>query len=177
MLAAVQYGWLPAPEALRAPLQQGLLPPVPLAAYTIVANVGGCIATALLVGHLSESLTRTGADLQRATTSLADLTTLSQRVIDSMAGGLIVTDAQGVVVLFNRTAETITGRRADDVLGQPMDRVLPLPTAECGDRPAGPPGVHVHAHRRQRHRTRCDRRAAAGRSAVRGPASWSPSRT
>ena len=108
VLAAVQYGWLPAPETLRAPLQQGLLPAVPLAAYTIVANVGGCIATALLVGHLSESLTRTGADLQRATTSLADLTTLSQRVIDSMAGGLIVTDAQGVVVLFNRTAETIT---------------------------------------------------------------------
>ncbi len=97
LLAAVQYGWLPVPEALRAPLQQGLLPAVPLAAYTIVANVGGCIATALLVGHLSESLTRTGADLQRATTSLADLTTLSQRVIDSMAGGLIVTDAQGVV--------------------------------------------------------------------------------
>ena len=129
VLAAVQYGWLPAPEALRVPLQQGLLPPVPLAAYTIVANVGGCIATALLVGHLSESLTRTGADLQRATTSLADLTTLSQRVIDSMAGGLIVTDAQDVVVLFNRTAETIIGRRADDVLGQPMDRVLPLPTA------------------------------------------------
>jgi two-component system sensor histidine kinase PilS (NtrC family) len=66
------------------------------------------------------------------TTSLADLTTLSQRVIDSMAGGLIVTDAQGVVVLFNRTAETIIGRRADDVLGQPMDRVLPLPTAVAG---------------------------------------------
>ena len=46
-----------------------------------------------------------------------------------MAGGLIVTDAHGVVVLFNRTAETITSRRADDVLGQPMDRVLPLPMA------------------------------------------------
>jgi two-component system sensor histidine kinase PilS (NtrC family) len=132
LLAAVQYGWLPAPETLRAPLQQGLLPAVPLAAYTIVANVGGGIATALLVGHLSESLTRTDADLQRATTSLADLTTLSQRVIDSMAGGLIVTDAHGIVVLFNRTAETIIGRRADDVLGQPMDRVLPLPTAVAG---------------------------------------------
>ena len=151
-------------------LQQGLLPPVPLAAYTIVANVGGCIATALLVGHLSESLTRTGADLQRATTSLADLTTLSQRVIDSMAGGLIVTDAQGVVVLFNRTAETITGRRADDVLGQPMRSGAAAADGDCGHRPAGPPGMHLHAHRRQRHRTRCDRRAAACRWRCRGPA-------
>jgi len=129
LLAAAQYGWLPVPAPLRDPLQHGLLPPLPLAAYTVVANVGGFVATALLVGHLSESLSRTGADLARATSSLADLTTLSQRVIDSMAGGLLVTDAQGAVVLFNRTAETITGRRADDVLGQAIGRVLPLPQA------------------------------------------------
>ncbi len=133
LLAAAQYGWLPVPAPLRDPLQHGLLP-LPLAAYTVVANVGGFVATALLVGHLSESLSRTGADLARATTSLADLTTLSQRVIDSMAGGLLVTDAQGAVVLFNRTAETITGRRADDVLGQAIGRVLPLP------RPVRTPG-------------------------------------
>ena len=127
VLAGVQYGWLPVPAALAWPTSGGLLPPLPLAAYTMVANIGGFIATALLVGHLSESLTRTGADLERATTSLADLTTLSQRVIDSMAGGLIVTDAHGDVVLFNRTAETITGRRADDVLGQTLRHVVPLP--------------------------------------------------
>ncbi len=130
ILVGVQYGWLPAPATLTAPLQRGLLPPLPLAAYTVVANLGGFIATALLVGHLSESLTRTGADLQRATTSLADLTTLSQRVIDSMAGGLIVTDAHGAVVLFNRTAESITGRRADEVLGKALRHVVPLPAAD-----------------------------------------------
>jgi two-component system sensor histidine kinase PilS (NtrC family) len=129
VLAAVQYGWIPAPSLLRDPLASGLLPPVPLAAYTVVANVGGLLATALLVGHLSETLTRTGADLARATTSLADLTTLSQRVIDSMAGGLIVTDAHSAVVLFNRTAETIIGRRAEDVLGQGIGHVLPLPSS------------------------------------------------
>lgn len=129
LLAAVQYGWVPVPVALHDPLQSGLLPPVPLAVYTVVANVGGLVATALLVGHLSESLTRTGADLARATSSLADLTTLSQRVIDSLAGGLIVTDAQSAVVLFNRTAESITGRRAEDVLGQELGHVLPLPAA------------------------------------------------
>jgi two-component system sensor histidine kinase PilS (NtrC family) len=131
VLAAVQYGWLPAPAVLAWPTHGALLPPLPLAAYTVVANIGGFIATALLVGHLSESLTRTGADLVRATTSLADLTTLSQRVIDSMAGGLIVTDAHGDVVLFNRTAETITGRRADDVLGQTLRHVIPLPLGDA----------------------------------------------
>ncbi len=130
VLVAVQYGWLPAPATLTAPLQRSLLPPLPLAAYTVVANLGGFLATALLVGHLSESLTRTGHDLQRATTSLADLTTLSQRVIDSMAGGLIVTDAHGAVVLFNRTAESITGRRADEVLGRALRHVVPLPASD-----------------------------------------------
>lgn len=137
LVAAAQYGWLPVPPTLLGPLRVAALPPLPLAGYTVVANVGGFVATALLVGHLSESLVRTDADLARATTSLADLTTLSQRVIDSMAGGLLVSDAQGIVVLFNRTAETITGRRSDDVLGQPLARVLPLPET------ANDPGVPV----------------------------------
>jgi two-component system sensor histidine kinase PilS (NtrC family) len=127
-IAAVQYGWIPVPELLRGPLRALLLPAVPLAAYTVVANVGGLLATALLIGHLSESLSRSDADLARATSSLADLTTLSQRVIDSMTGGLIVTDAQGGIVLFNRTAEAIVGRRAEDVLGQSIGHVLPLPS-------------------------------------------------
>ena len=132
-MTAAQYGTLPVPSPMRSPLQRGLLPLAPLAGYTVAANLGGFVAIALLVGHLSETLTRTGADLARATSSLADLTTLSQRVIDSMTGGLIVTDAHGVVVLFNRTAETITARRAEDVLGQPIERVLPLPSAAAAD--------------------------------------------
>jgi two-component system sensor histidine kinase PilS (NtrC family) len=129
LMTTMQYGWLPAPLGLGENLSRSPLPRAPLAGYTVAANLGGSVAIALLVGHLSESLSRTGADLVRATTSLADLTTLSQRVIDSMAGGLLVTDAQGAVVLFNRTAETITGRRSEDVLGQPIVRVLPLPAA------------------------------------------------
>ncbi|HTV01395.1 MAG TPA: ATP-binding protein [Luteitalea sp.] len=129
LMATMQYGWLPSPSILQSRAGRSLLPGGALAGYTVAANLGGSVAIALLIGHLSETLTRTGADLARATSSLADLTTLSQRVIDSMAGGLIVTDAQGHVVLFNRTAENITGRRADDVLGYPMSRVLVLPVA------------------------------------------------
>ncbi len=125
-IAAAQYGWMAAPSAPLQPVPRGPLPLTPLAGYAVVANVGGLVAMALLVGQLSESLSRTGADLARATTSLADLTTLSQRVIDSMAGGLIVVDAHGAVVLFNRTAETIMGVRAEHVLGQPLSDVLPL---------------------------------------------------
>lgn len=135
-LAAVQYAWLPAPAWLGAPLQHLLLPPPALAAYTVGVNVGGAVTLALLVGHLSESLSRTGADLMRATSSLADLTALSQRVIDSMAGGLVVTDAADAVVLFNRTAETITGLAASDVLGTPLAAVLPVPAGAQSGRGA-----------------------------------------
>lgn len=131
-MTAVQYGWAPVPAWLTQPLQRSPLPLAPLAAYTLAANVGGFVAIALLVGHLSESLSQTGADLARATSSLADLTTVSQRVIDSMTGGLIVTDAQGRVVLFNRTAEAIVGRRASDVLGQAVAQVLPLAVTQPG---------------------------------------------
>ena len=130
LLAGVQYGWVPVPALFITPLRLSALPPVPLATYTVGANVGGLFATALLVGHLAESLTRTGADLARATTSLADLPALSHRVIDSMAGGLIGTDAPDQVVLLNRTAETIIGHRSEDVLGMALEHVLPLPSRE-----------------------------------------------
>lgn len=126
-LTAVQNEWLWAPAWLAGPLQHDLPQTRSLVAYTLSANVGGMVALALLVGQLSESLTRTGADLARTTSSLADLIALSQRVIDSMAGGLIVVDAEGHVVLFNRTAEIITQRDADEVLGLPLAAVLPLP--------------------------------------------------
>jgi two-component system, NtrC family, sensor histidine kinase PilS len=128
LIAAAQYGWISLPTLVLRPLQRSPLPLAPRPGYTIALTVGGAVAVALLVGQLAESLRRAGADLARATTSLAGLTTLSQRVIDSMAGGLIVADAQGTVVLFNRTAEAITGTTAGHALGRPVGQVLPLPS-------------------------------------------------
>ncbi len=95
--------------------------------YTWAIQAIGLVSMALLVGQLADRLQRRNEDLHRAHTDLADLTSLSQRVIDSMAGGVVAADADGEVVLFNRTASAITGLGADEVLGQRLVDVLQLP--------------------------------------------------
>lgn len=127
-IMALQYGPAAAhaPAWLGAPLGFGL-PSLRLGMATFGIQALGVVSVAMLVGHLSASLDRTSADLERAHLDLADLTSLSQRVIDSMAGGVVAADATGRVVLFNRTAAAITGLAAEMVLGRRLVDVLQLP--------------------------------------------------
>ena len=45
---------------------------------------------------------------------------------DELPDGVVITDAQGTVVVFNHAAERITRIRADRALGHPLDQALPL---------------------------------------------------
>lgn len=112
--------WLGIPfDAMRPSLTGGL--------FTLAIQASGVMSVAVLIGHLTESLHRKSADLERAHIDLADLTSLSQRVLDSMVGGVVAADAEGQVVLFNRTASAITGLSATQVLGRRLVDVLQLP--------------------------------------------------
>ena len=125
-LFVLQFGPVGAPLWLMAPLGAPR-PSLAVGVYTVAIQALGVVSVALLVGHLTESLHRTSADLDRAHTDLADLTSLSQRVIDSMAGGVAAADADGRLMLFNRTAAAITGLTGDAVLGRRLVDVLQLP--------------------------------------------------
>jgi PAS domain S-box-containing protein len=46
-------------------------------------------------------------------------------ILRSVYNGVIATNADGVVTLFNKAAEQITGLRAETVIGQPVDDVIP----------------------------------------------------
>lgn len=125
-LFVVQFGPATGPAWLMAPLV-GPRPSLAGGVYTLAIQALGIVSLALLVGHLTESLHRTSVDLNRAHTDLADLTSLSQRVIDSMVGGVAAADADGRVMLFNRTAGAITGLTGGAVLGRRLVDVLQLP--------------------------------------------------
>lgn len=126
VMAAVQYGTGPHPTWLGAPLG-AIRPSLGVGLSTFAIQALGVVSVALLVGQLAESLQRKNADLARAHGDLADLTSLSQRVIDSMLGGVVAADATGRVVLFNRTAAAITGLAGDAVLGHRLVDILQLP--------------------------------------------------
>ncbi len=103
------------------------LPVRAVAGYTVALNVFGFFAVAMLSGSLADRLRSAGAQLEQASTEIADLQALNQHVIDSLPSGLATTDSQQRVLTFNRAAESITGMRCDSAIGRTIDEVLQLP--------------------------------------------------
>ena len=125
ILSSVMYAGIviaqyqsPAPE---------ILPAVRVAVFTVGLNVFGFMAVASLSGYLAEGLRRTGAQLEQASTQLADLQAFNQHVIDSLTSGLATCDMQGRLLTFNRAAEAITVTAAGDAVGLRVVDVLQLP--------------------------------------------------
>ena len=105
----------------------GLLPAERVALYRVGLNVLGFFAVAALTGYLAEGLRRADAQLQRASTELADMQAFSRHIVDSLASGLATTTADGTVLSVNRAAEHITGVPAAEAVGSAAGRWLQLP--------------------------------------------------
>jgi two-component system sensor histidine kinase PilS (NtrC family) len=102
------------------------LPSGSMARYTVALNVFGLFAVALLAGTLANRLRSAGAQLEQASTEIADLQALNQHVIDSLQSGLATTDQSLRILTFNRGAETITGVSAAAAVGRTIVDVLQL---------------------------------------------------
>ena len=103
------------------------LPSGTVARYTVLMNVFGMFAVALLGGTLANSLRSAGDRLEQASTEIADLQALNQDVIDSLPSGLVTTDVGLRILTFNRGAESITGVSSVDATGREIVDVLQLP--------------------------------------------------
>ena len=103
------------------------LPARNTAEFTVALNVFGFFAVALLSGSLANRLRSAGAQLEQASTEIADLQALNQHVIDSLPSGLATTDAGQRILTFNRGAESITGVPCRSAVGRALDEVLQLP--------------------------------------------------
>jgi two-component system sensor histidine kinase PilS (NtrC family) len=99
-----------------------------VAQYTVALNLFGFFAAALLSGSLANRLRSAGAQLEQASTAIADLQALNQHVIDSLPSGLATTDSHHRVLTFNRAAEAITGVTFRTAVGRPITEILQLPS-------------------------------------------------
>ena len=79
---------------------------------------------AYLSSYLSESLKRTGSELEDKRGELATLQAFNENIINSMRGGLFATNLEGVITLFNRSASEITGYRHDRIVGTHVSEVF-----------------------------------------------------
>src|SRR5881396_3658163 len=93
--------------------------------YIISYNIFGFCSVAFLSNFLAESWRRTGVELEKSTGQIAFLQAYSDRIVDSLASGIITTDLEGRIYLFNRAAEKITGYRSGEALKMTICQVFP----------------------------------------------------
>jgi len=66
------------------------------------------------------------ASVRRNLAAITEMKNLMDDVFSSIASGVITTDIQDKVTLFNRAAEAILGVRANEIVGRPCGEALPL---------------------------------------------------
>lgn len=64
-------------------------------------------------------------EVRRQLAEISEIKNLLDSVFASIASGVITTDTQNIVTLYNRAAEAILGVTAQEAVGAPFDRVLP----------------------------------------------------
>jgi len=76
------------------------------------------LVVGLLSARLAERQSRSDVRLIAATQSLATLRAMHERIVQSIRTGLVTTDLQGRIYVFNAAAAEITGYHEEDVRGQ-----------------------------------------------------------
>lgn len=92
--------------------------------FRIAFHAFGFIAVAYLGTYLSQRLRVVQAQLAEKIDSVRQLENLNERIISSIRSGLITTDLEGRVTLFNGAAEEMTGATAAGVIGSKLETLL-----------------------------------------------------
>jgi PAS domain S-box-containing protein len=87
--------------------------------YSAVASV---LLTGVLVTLAAYSVSRPVRELGR---SLSEAETYNQYILNSISGGVITVDMEGVVKTFNATAERMLGLPAGEAMGRKLEQALP----------------------------------------------------
>src|SRR5206468_12593787 len=93
--------------------------------YIISLSIFGFCSVGFLSNFLAERWRRTGVELERFTGQVAFLQAFSDRLIDSLGSGVVTTDLEGRIYLFNRAAEVVTGHPAGQALRMKIWDVFP----------------------------------------------------
>ena len=76
--------------------------------------------------YLNVKLEATNRELRISLEEKDRVSNYLNNILESMSGGVLVTDLDGNITVFNRAAEAITGRSQDEVLGKSYEEVIGL---------------------------------------------------
>ena len=94
--------------------------------YIIVVNISAFYLVAFLSSYPSEQARKSRVELKAKEDDIVKLEALNEWIIRSITSGLITTDGQGRIILFNPAAETIFNVKADEVIGRKIPDILPF---------------------------------------------------
>ncbi|MFN3479127.1 MAG: two-component system sensor histidine kinase NtrB [Thermodesulfovibrionales bacterium] len=96
--------------------------------YNIFTHITALYLTAYLAGYLVSRLEKTTKKLEEKDVDLQDLTIFNRELIESLPSGLITTDREGIIMIFNKAAEAITGLSRSKVIGKDIKELFPFLT-------------------------------------------------
>ncbi len=123
-LSTILYAGMVMANRLGLPLFDGLHMQAENVAFRISAHSVGFYAVAFLGTYLSRRLHAVQAELQEKICTLEQLRRLNENIVSSIRSGLITTDLQGTVAVFNSAAEELTRRKGIEVLGKPIHTLI-----------------------------------------------------
>jgi len=92
--------------------------------FRISLNAIGFVSVAFLGTSLSLRLRAVQEELEEKIDSLKQLRRLNEHIVRSIRSGLITTDLEGRITLFNRTSEELTGSSGTNVSGMHIQTVI-----------------------------------------------------
>jgi two-component system sensor histidine kinase PilS (NtrC family) len=93
--------------------------------YTIFLNLMGFGLSAFITGYLSERARKSEAALQANIINYAELSQLNTKIVSHIETGLLTTNQQGNIRVFNPYSEQLTGMTQEDVYDKPLQSVFP----------------------------------------------------
>lgn len=117
MVELTYYGILPR-TAISMPDERTLQ-------FRIFSNLFAFVGIAYLSSQLALTLRRRGAELEEKREELQDLQVFSEDIINSMRGGLLISDLTGRILRLNRAGEDITGLDDFDISGHQVSDYFP----------------------------------------------------
>jgi PAS domain S-box-containing protein len=103
------------------------LRPTELALLQILAGQAGTVMENM---HLIAEVIEARNEARLLLRQVLDDQRLKELILESIPSGLITTDQQDRITIFNRAAATILGYHPYEVLGLPLRKFLPLPNTE-----------------------------------------------
>jgi len=106
-------------------------------ARTLGIQVAALSAVGVLAFIFGDQLQRGAETLATTRQAAADLFTLHQDIVRSLAAGLITVDPAGTVLTANQAAADILHRRAAELHGKPIEAIMPGLTDQLADARGG----------------------------------------